>query len=234
MSPTLLLAGAASAALLLGAGLFRWRKRGRAQQRRQALQQGLLLCLELLQRIQKHRGLGGQNGAPARQQCQALAAEIDDLWRGAPADLALDGLRQRWLPLRQQAGDFDGHCQLIEQLLEYTQLLELRLCGLHAEPAGIARDCRELEELARLRGLAVRGAGAPRCPLPLQVQLRYLSQRLQPRAARQSGLTRALDSLQRQLIDPPRVLIAPAECFGLLTPLIDEQLGQLRQRLTMD
>lgn len=233
MTLPLLLTAGSGIALLLFAGLFRWRTQSRAQHHQQGLQRTLLLCLELLQRIQKHRGLGGQNTAQARQQCQSLAAEIDTLWRDLPAAaLALAELRSTWQPLRQQPGDFEGHCQLIEQLLELTQLFELQLCGLHREPPGIARDCRELEELARLRGLAVRGAGAGRCPLPLQVQLRYLSLRLQARAARHNALARALDRLQRQLIDPPRVLIAPAECFNLLTPLIDEQLGQLRQRLS--
>lgn len=203
-----------------------------ARQRRQALQQALVHSLELLQRLQKHRGLGGQGSSDARNQCRNLALELDHLWHNQPgAAEELLELQPTWRALQQQAGDFDGHCRLIEHLLTLIQLFELRLSGPLQNDLGIARSCRELEELARLRGLAVRGASAERCPLPLQVQLRYLSLRLQSRASHNTALARALDNLRRQLIDPPRVAIAPAECFNLLTPLIDEQLGQLRQRL---
>ncbi|MGL4317463.1 MAG: hypothetical protein ACRCTL_12720 [Pseudomonas sp.] len=224
----LLIASAASALLLFSLLLQRhWRQLGRTRQG--DLQQVLVRCLELLQRLQKHRGLGGQSSREAQQQCQALALEIDSLWRDLPETASeLAALRTTWPALRQQPGDFDGHCQLIERLLSLIQLFELRLARADNE---LALGCRELEELARLRGLAVRGAGAPRCPLPLQVQLRYLSQRLQPRANRQSSLAQILERLRRQLIEPNQVMIAPGECFSLLTPLIDEQLGQLRQRL---
>ncbi len=206
--------------------------RRQTRQRQQALQHALVHSLELLQRLQKHRGLGGQNSSDARNQCRNLALELDNLWRSLPGAAGeLTELQPAWQALQQHAGDFDGHCRLIERLLTLIQLFELRLSGPLQSDLGIARSCRELEELARLRGLAVRGANTERCPLPLQVQLRYLSLRLQSRASRNTALARALDSLRRQLIDPPRVAIAPAECFNLLTPLIDEQLGQLRQRL---
>jgi hypothetical protein len=63
------------------------------------------------------------------------------------------------------------------------------------------------------------------------VQLRYLILRLQRQATPHSALGQALKRLQQQLIEPLRVSIAPQECFELLTPLIDEQLGELRRRL---
>ena len=130
-----------------------------------ALLQALMHSLEMLQRLQKHRGLGGQDSAAARAQCRLLADELDRLWRELPpAAGELEELHPAWQRLRSQADDFDGHCRLIEQLLTAMQLFELR----QGEDIEIARRCRELEELARLRGLAVRGAGAPRCPLPLR------------------------------------------------------------------
>ena len=222
------LLGASLATLLLLALLYRRHALRRSRQQGRALLQALMHSLEMLQRLQKHRGLGGQDSAAARAQCRLLADELDRLWRELPpAAGELEELHPAWQRLRSQADDFDGHCRLIEQLLTAMQLFELR----QGEDIEIARRCRELEELARLRGLAVRGAGAPRCPLPLQVQLRYLSLRLQRQAAPHSALAQVLERLQRQLIEPLRVAIAPQECFELLTPLIDEQLGTLRQRL---
>lgn len=215
-------------ALLLLALLYRQHARNRARRHSRAQLQALVHSLEMLQRLQKHRGLGGQTGSTTRAQCQVLAAELDGLWRDLPPAAAeLDELRPAWQSLRAHPEDFDGHCRLIERLLTAMQLLELR----QGEDIDIAHSCRELEELARLRGLAVRGAGEARCPLPLQVQLRYLSLRLQRQAAPHSALAQALERLHRQLIEPLRVAIAPQECFELLTPLIDEQLGALRQRL---
>ena len=87
------------------------------------------------------------------------------------------------------------------------------------------------KEAGQIAGLAVRGAQQERCPLPLQVQMRYLSQRLQPSASRQLELGSALQQLQRELIEPARVAISPAACFALLTPLIDARLGNLQQQL---
>lgn len=153
---------------------------------------------------------------------------MDGLWRSPPP--AADELKEllpAWQSLRSEPGDFDNHCRLIDRLLTLIQVLEMRL----TEDVDIAHGCRELEDLGRLRGLAVRGANEQRCPLPLQIQLRYLSQRLQGRCARSSALAMALERLRLQLIEPLQVTISPADCYALLTPLIDEQLGQLRQRL---
>ena len=145
-------------------------------------------------------------------------------WGSSRRDLA-------WRRLRQHPADFAGHCQLIEQLLNGVEHLELRLLRSQPSLQGLTLACRELEDLAQLRGLAVRGAQQERCPLPLQVQMRYLSQRLQPSASRQLELGSALQQLQRELIEPARVAISPAACFALLTPLIDARLGNLQQQL---
>lgn len=207
---------------------YRMHARRRAARHSEALRQALLHCLEVLQRLQKHRGLGGQRTPEARQQCRQQAQELDGLWRSPPAAAhELQELLPAWQALRNEAHDFEAHCRLIDRLLTLIQVLELRL----SEDVDIAHGCRELEDLGRLRGLAVRGANESRCPLPMQIQLRYLTQRLQARSARHSHLSQALERLHRQLIEPLRVAISPADCYALLTPLIDEQLGLLRQRL---
>ncbi|MDX5372834.1 MAG: hypothetical protein LPK18_10400 [Pseudomonadaceae bacterium] len=219
---------ASLAVALLAALLYRRSALQRERHHGHAQLQALMHSLEMLQRLQKHRGLGGQGAAAARAQCSQLADELERLWRELPPSAdELRELYRDWQAVRTRADDFEAHCRLIERLLTAMQLLELR----QAAELDIARQCRELEELARLRGLAVRGAAATRCPLPLQVQLRYLSLRLQRSAAANGALASALERLQRQLIEPLRVAISAQECFELLTPLIDEQLGELRRRL---
>ena len=223
--------GTAGALLALGALCNRLRRQQR-QRHNQAWQASLHNALALLQRVQKHRGLGGQDNPEARLLREQIATELDRLWRSCPQDdSGLAELDGAWRQLRQHPADFAGHCQLIEQLLNGVEHLELRLLRSQPSLQGLTLACRELEDLAQLRGLAVRGAQQERCPLPLQVQMRYLSQRLQPSASRQLELGSALQQLQRELIEPARVAISPAACFALLTPLIDARLGNLQQQL---
>ncbi|MFT5781124.1 MAG: hypothetical protein ACI9EB_000485 [Pseudomonas sp.] len=223
----------ATAAGLLAFGALCQRLRlHKLHRQNRAWQTSLQNALELLQRVQKHRGLGSQDNREARQQREQIAAELDRLWHNCPQDdsglAVLDGT---WRRVRQQPGDFAGHCQLIEHLLNGIEHLELRLLRGQPSLQGLTQACRDLEDLAQLRGLAVRGAQQPSCPLPLQVQMRYLSQRLQLNASRQFALGAALQQLQRELIEPACVAITPAACFALLTPLIDERLGLLREQL---
>jgi hypothetical protein len=223
--------GTAAGLLLLGAFCTGLRRQQHRRQQ-QGWQASLHNALALLQRVQKHRGLGSQDNREARQQREQIAAELDRLWHNCPQDdsglAELDGV---WRRLRQQPEDFAGHCQLIEQLLNGVEHLQLRLLRRQPHLQGLPQACRELEDLAQLRGLAVRGAQQPCCPLPLQVQMRYLSQRLQLNASHQFALGPALQQLQRELIEPAKVAISPAACFSLLTPLIDERLGLLREQL---
>ncbi len=215
-------------ALLILVIVYRYYAKRREARHSQALRPALMHCLEVLQRVQKHRGLGGQRTSEARQQCRQQAQELDNLWRNPPqAAHELKETLPAWQALRNEPSDFDSHCRLIDRLLTLIQVLELRL----TENVDIAHGCRELEDLGRLRGLAVRSANELRCPLPMQIQLRYLTQRLQGRASTSRTLAMALERLRLQLIEPLQVAISPAECYALLTPLIDEQLGQLRQRL---
>jgi chromosome segregation ATPase len=219
--------------LLLALGMLCSRLRWR-QLRRQhrAWQANLQSALNILQRLQKHRGLGGQTNPEASQQRQQIAQQLDALWRDCPQnDNGLAELDGDWRRLRQQPSNFSGHCQLIEQLLNGIEQLELRL--LRGQPGlqGLSQACREIEDLAQLRGLAVRGAQQARCPLPLQVQMRYLSQRLQRGTAGQANEAQALQQLQRELIEPAAVSISPTACFALLTPLIDKRLERLQAQL---
>lgn len=186
-------------------------------------------CLDLLQALQKHRGLGGQQDAASAEQRIIIAQQLDELWLNWPgAELQLPALQQHWPQLRRNPGDFEAHCSLIESLLAVIEQLEDRLYR-HDHPRirGLGEACRSLEDLARLRGLAVRAASYERCPPGLQMQLRFLCQRLLDHQQSPSLLA-LLERLQADLIEAPHVRLTPAECFSLLTPLIEQRLQGIR------
>ncbi|UVM52845.1 hypothetical protein LOY38_12855 [Pseudomonas sp. B21-015] len=189
------------------------------------LRQALLLGLDLLQGLQQHRGLGGQITREAQQRCQSLGQALDQRWREWPYCAQC----QAWNALRRNPADFDGHCRLLQDLLGAIQHLELQRCALNLQPPSIAERCWELEDLGRLRGLSVRAAAHQSCPLEMLVQLQYLHERLLRHAPR--SLHNALERLQRCLIGTTTVSIAPAECYALLTPLLDERLDAIRRDL---
>ncbi|MNR52650.1 hypothetical protein D3C85_1725310 [compost metagenome] len=61
------------------------------------------------------------------------------------------------------------------------------------------------------------------------IQLQYLHERLLRHAPH--SLHNALERLQRCLISTTTVSITPAECYTLLTPLLDERLDAIRRDL---
>ena len=185
----------------------------------------LLLGLDLLQGLQQHRGLGGQATREAQQRCQALGHALDQRWREWPYSAQC----QAWCALRRDPADFDGHCRLLQDLLGAIQHLELQRCALSLAPPSIVARCWELEELGRLRGLSVRAATYRSCPLEMLIQLQYLHERLLKQAPR--SLHTALERLQRCLIGTTTVSITPAQCYALLTPLLDERLDAIRRDL---
>lgn len=189
-------------------------------------------CLELLQALQKHRGLGAQQDIASVSQRNALARQLDELWLNWPgASLHLPALQQHWPLLRRKPADFEAHSRLIDALLEVIEQLEDRLYQQrHPAIRGLGEACRALEDLARLRGLAVRAANYSRCPPGLQTQMRSLCARLDERELDQP-LQPLLERLRQELIDAPQVRLAPADCFALLTPLIEQRLQGIRLTL---
>jgi hypothetical protein len=189
--------------------------------------------VELLQTLQKHRGLGAQRDLLNVSQRNGLARELDQLWLNWPgASLQLAPLQQDWPQLRRNPADFAAHCCIIEGLLTVIEQLEDRLClSGHSTLRGLGQACRGLEDLARLRGLAVRAANYTRCPAGLQMQMRDLCQRFSdPQGT--APLQPLLRRLQSELIEAPQAGLTPSDCFALLTPLIDARIEDLRLSLT--
>ncbi|MGA6096917.1 hypothetical protein ACPESN_03455 [Stutzerimonas marianensis] len=193
--------------------------------------QALQMALEVLQFVQKHRGLGGQRDAAAVAQRLDVANRIDRLWQDWQGEENRPAMRALWQQIRQNPTEFEPHCILIEQLLESIHVLELRLAYQgNPQVTGLCDACRALEDLGRLRGLAVRAANFETCPLDMQVQMRYLCQRLADPIGGNT-LTKLVEHLQRNLIDAPRVSLAPADCYALITPIIDERLQGIRHSI---
>lgn len=208
--------------------------------------------LNLIQQVQKHRGLGVQQTAAAQRQREQVVTHVERSWvelvqgvAGLPwAQAATHEARQRWELLRSQPSDFDGHCRLLDQLLTMLALLERRaqastiavkvavkVAVKSAADLTVTTRCRDVEDLARLRGLAARAAGHARCPIQLEVPLRFLCQRVAAvdRQLPDAAVGLALREVQQKLLDSVRVEITAARCFELLTPSIDRRLDELRQ-----
>lgn len=218
------------------AALGQWLNHLAARRHRQTLSrlQGATLqrSLDLLQALQKHRGLGAQKDIASVTQRNALARRLDQLWLNWPGpSLHLPPLQSDWPQLRRNPADFEAHCRMIEALLTVIEQLEERLQLYRApELEGLGETCRSLEDLARLRGLTVRAANYRRCPAGLELQIRLLCQRLDESAAHEP-LHALLQQLELQLSAAPQSRLTPGACFALLTPLIDGRLQRLRRAL---
>ena len=220
--------------------LLQWRAGRQSQSFVSARNAQLEYCVTLIQNVQKHRGLGGQSAQPAVRQREQLAFQLDRQWQGWTQIFSDHALLKRestpewllsWPQLRQTPADFDGHCALIDRLLTILALVERTQFHTSRHPTALklAERCRDVEDLARLRGLAVRAAAHARCPIELEVPLRYLWQRVNLASWQDSAITLALREIQQQLLDATKTSIAPARCFELLTPSIDRALDELRR-----
>ncbi|MDH4585130.1 hypothetical protein E8F20_25025 [Pseudomonas sp. BN415] len=213
-------------ACLLAACALPWNLSQRRQRRVvQALNRDLLLGLELMQGVQRHRALGGQTGQDAERDRQCLELQLERSWQAWP-----DADHQRaWRSLLQAPADFEGHCRLLESLLARIRFLELHMCRLLQRTPGIADRCWQVEDLGRLRGLSIRAAALPECPLELRIQLQYLHDRLLGSA--DTELREALAQLARNLFSTRSLALQPAQLYALFTPLIDKRIEALRSSL---
>ena len=223
---TLLTAASLSAGLVIG-----WNRleRRRTQDSSLELILRLQVGLDLLQGVQQHRGLGGQDGREAQERRAMLQQRLEPLWQ----QWAHEAQYQGWQQLRQAPADLDAHCQLIEALLQHWRLLELHLRSLHPARPSLVERCQAIENLGLIRGLSVRAARHPRCPLEFQVRLKYLCEQLHNGQV-EPALAQALEKLRNDLLEAPRTTLSPEACYALLTPLIDARLEALRPLVRLD
>lgn len=223
---TLLIAASLSALLVVG-----WNRleRRRTRDSSQELILRLQVGLDLLQGIQQHRGLGGQDSREAQERRTALQQRLKPLWQQWADDVQY----RCWQEVRQTPANLEAHCQLIEALLQRWRLLELRLRSLHPTRPSLVERCQAIENLGLIRGLGVRAARHPRCPLELQVRLKYLCEQLHNGPV-EPALVQTLERLRSELLEAPHIRLTPEACYALLTPLIDARLEALRPLVCLD
>ncbi|WP_286237214.1 hypothetical protein [Neptuniibacter halophilus] len=238
--------------ITLGASLYH-RKKMRQRLNTRLLRgiDQLTRLLELIQRIQRHRGLcanlNGQNNTEQRN----LSSEIEPLWNallGPDYDGDHNRIRlqhQRWQQICANPADsFMSHCLLIEKLLnELTVIADT--CSLTADNTHF--DTQRLwqnllqrpyfaETLGRLRALGNRAAALGHCPADIRVQILYQLQNLKASELFTAELEKVSELVQQEILTPEQIQIEPRVYFSHMTQAIDDQiqitrdhLGQLNQ-----
>ena len=182
--------------------------------------------LDILRLLQQHRGLGVQSEPAAVALRCALATSLTQRLKLRSTLPDPYSIAEGWLVLRNNPADFDGHCALIETLID---ALEQRAPSSSDEPAQTARACRELEDVARLRGLCVVASSQGGCTPTLQIRLKSLCRRIGKHTDLE--LMRMVGKLERSVIHAAQPRLSPPECFALVTPFIDARLDSIQQRL---
>lgn len=230
---TIWLAAVLTIVLLISISVYmQWHLQRCKAQAAQLCIRSLERVFTLLQLLQKHRGLGAQQGGQTVLQREQIAYELDRQWANWTQQFpGMKNLQLLWGELKASPSDFTGHCQLIDQLLGTIAVLERRIAALQQHRLeAVAERCRGLEDLARLRGLSSRAANESRCPIELEVPLRYLCRRLSQADFNRAdaAVKMAIAEIQQRLLDAPYVSITAARCFEMLTPIIDTALNDVR------
>ena len=234
-----LTAVAVAMALALSGLLLSWRIELRERRHSALIATSIENLIKLIQGVQKHRGLGAQGTPDAAQQLDALRAQMERQWRDqyerlsvtSPALAKLvDQLQRQWLLVRNNPGDFDMHCRLLDRMLTTVEIFERQCAQLRNDwKLTVASRCRAIEDLARLRGRSAQAARFSKCPIELVVSLRYLGQCVKAGSLYRDDLKigAALDEIEKNLLATDRVSITPGRCFELLTPSVDRALDAL-------
>ena len=181
--------------------------------------------LEILRLLQQHRGLGALSDVAAVTLRSALAANLTQRLQQRAALPDAYSISEAWLALRETPTDFESHSVLIETVIDSLA----QRVSLNHEGARIAQACRELEDVARLRGLCVIASLQGGCTPALQGRLEGLCRRIG--SGVDMELKRLVGKLERSVVHSAQPRLSPPECFALVTPLIDARLQRIQQRL---
>ncbi|MFW1676869.1 hypothetical protein ACFVYJ_03695 [Pontibacter sp. JAM-7] len=233
--------------LFIGLHLFsRHKSRLRLQAQTQIGITQLTAVLDLIQQLQRHRGLCASLSDDNRMEQQQLSREIDRLWQplqvadycGKPSRVRIQ--HQHWQQIRQNPeNSFMPHSELIEKLLhELTEIADY--CALTAENSlfdqealwqNLIRRPHHAESLARLRGLGAKSAREGRCQASVRVQLQYLLQQMKSDPIANGKQMETERLVSEQILQPDQISIDPGMYFSQLSRLIDEQIQITRTHL---
>lgn len=206
----------------------------------------LTSVLDLIQHLQRHRGVCASLTSDTRMEQQQLSHQTDRLWIalqsddycGNPSRIRLQ--LQNWQTIKHKPeNSFMAHCELIEKLLhELTEIADH--CALTADNSpfdqealwqNLIRRPHHAESLARLRGLGAKAARDGRCQASVRVQLQYLLQQMKSDPIANGKQLETEQLVSEQILQPAQISIDPGFYFAQLTRLIDEQIQMTRLHL---
>ena len=233
--------------LIACSSLYNRRKlRGKRQSKAAKGIQQLSSVMDLIQRLQRHRGLCANLSDSNQAEQQQLSLEVDNLW--APLlDEHYGGNKKRvqiqhinWQKIQSSpVNSFMPHCELIEKLLhELTVIADG--CSLTATNNG--HDNQDLwknllkrphyaESLARIRGLGNKAASLGHCPAAIRVQLQYLLLQMKENPVGDLKQNQIEELVREEILEPTQITIEPRVYFSRLTQAIDEQIQQTLSHL---
>ena len=202
--------------------------------------------LDLIQRLQRHRGLCANLTGDNLIQQKQLSIEIDQIWLSL-LDKSYGGNQKRihiqhknWLNLQANPKDsFMPHCELIEKLLhELTVIADV--CSLTA--SNNAYDCDDLwrnllkrpqfaETLGRLRALGNKASSLKHCPADVKVQLQYQLANLRSHELYDDDAKQIEQLVVQEVLAPEVIQIEPRVYFNRVTQAIDQQIQRTREHL---
>jgi len=216
----------------------------RAAKRQRGINQ-LSQILELMQKMQRHRGLCA-NLQQNQSEQHRLSQEIDALWSpllksdysGNPTHIRLQHIN--WQKISASPDNsFMPHCQLIEKLLhELTVIADT--CSLTAQETNhdnqnlwhnVLKRPQFAESLGRLRALGNKAASLGQCPADVRVQLLYQLQNLESTQLDRCNTRQIVTLINNEILTPEKIQIEPRIYFDQLTLAIDEQLAITREHL---
>ncbi|MEM5535179.1 hypothetical protein WNY58_02125 [Neptuniibacter pectenicola] len=233
--------------VMISANLYHRSKlaKRRAIKRQRGISQ-LSLILELIQKMQRHRGLCA-NLTQNQTEQRRLSMDIDYLWSSLISeDYAGNLIRVKRQQINWQAisaapeNSFMPHCQLIEKLLhELTVIADT--CSLTAQERNhdnqnlwhnVLKRPQFAESLGRLRALGNKAASLGHCPADIRVQLLYQLQNIEKHQIEGGNTRQIITLINNEILTPEQISIEPRVYFNQLTQAIDEQLSITRDHLS--
>lgn len=233
--------------LIAGCSLYNRKKlRRRRQQKAQRGIDQLSALLDLIQQLQRHRGMCANLTDSNRNEQQQLSHQIENFW--APLNEESYGGNKKRISLQYDEwqkikgtpeNSFMAHCELIEKLLhELTVIADG--CSLTATNNGhnnqdlwqnLLLRPQYAESLARVRGLGNKAASLGHCPAAVRVQLQYLLLQMDENPVGSLQQKQIAELVREEILEPSNIQIEPRVYFARLTQAIDEQIQQTLNHL---
>ena len=233
-------------AILIASYFSRTKLREQRQKKARKGIKELSSLLDLIQRLQRHRGICANLSLNNQADQQALSDDIEKIWQKLLVNDYGGNVKrirvqnQNWTAIAASpANSFMPHCDLIEKLLhELTVIADI--CSLTAsnnkhDNADLWRNILKrpqfAETLGKLRALGNKAASQKRCSAEVRIQLQYQLLNLRSNSLFDSNTKSIVDLVTNEILSPEVIQIEPRVYFNLLTQAIDQQIELTRNHL---